>query len=223
MKKVMIIGVGPGFGLALAQQFGELGNTVVMVARTASHLKKYQQQLNESGIQSVSHVVDVTNHNQVMQLFQCEPEVDTLIYNVGKKDLDDPLNSSLDTIETTFKTNVLGCIDACQQFFKTVHPRTILVTGGGAALHPSAMTTTLSLTKAALRSYVLSLHEALWPHNIYVGLLTIQGLANVGTGMQPKEVASAFVEAAKQRKKAEIFYPGGQANQISEFDQLKQG
>ncbi|GEN94472.1 SDR family NAD(P)-dependent oxidoreductase [Pediococcus ethanolidurans] len=222
MKKVMIMGVGPGFGLALAQKFGEQGNTIVLVARNSGRLTEYQEELAENEIKASCHAVDVTKHEQVQQLFQDESEVDTLIYNVGNTALDDPLTSSLDDIKATFETNVLGCIDACQQFVNTKRPQTILVTGGGAALHPSALTTTLSLTKAALRSYVLSLHDVLKEKGIYVGLLTIQGIADVGAAMQPIKVANAYVEAAQQRNNAEIFYPNNQGSKLSEFEQLQQ-
>lgn len=218
----MILGVGPGFGAALAHAFGATGQTVILVARHAPFLATLTAELQQQGVSARYQVADVSNAAQLAQVFAAEPNVETLIYNVGDTHLDSPLTTTPAQMAATFQTNVLGCVAACQAFSQTAAAHTILVTGGGAALHPSAFTTTLAVTKAALRSYVLALHQALAPRNIYVGLMTIQGIAKLGAAMAPERVAAAYVQAAQQRTAPEIFYPYGTPNAPSEFEQLKQ-
>ena len=40
--------------------------------------------------------------------------------------------------------------------------------------------------------------------------------------MSPEKVASAYLKAVETRNQAEIFYPGGELSEVSEFDQLKE-
>ena len=222
MKRVMIIGVGAGFGLALARQFGRTGAEVVMVARNALKLQDYQAQLAAEGITATWQAVDATDFVQLAQLFKDENDIDTLIYNVGIMTPDDPIHTDPHDMEARLRANVTSAVAACQSFLASVQPETILITGGGAALHPSPLTTSLAMSKAALRSYTLALHTAAAAQGVYVGLMTIQGIANVGPDMAPDKVAAAYVKAAQQRSAAEIFYPGGAPSPVSEFDQLKQ-
>lgn len=221
MTKTMIIGVGPGFGLALAKKFGNRGDTVILVARNASKLKDYQAKLTGQGLSAGYSVVDVNEHAQVEALFASETDVETVIYNVGITAPDDPVHTKPQAIDARLHTNVTACVDVCQQYLATEHPQTILITGGGAAWHPSPYTTTLAMSKAALRSYALALHDSVAASGVYVGLMTIQGISDVGPEMAPGRVADAYLTAAATRNHAEIFYPGGKLSEVSEFDQLK--
>lgn len=222
MTKTMIVGVGPGFGLALAKKFGQRGDTVILVARNEAKLKAYQAALTGQGLEVSYFVVDVNEHKQVETLFASETDVDTVIYNVGITAPDDPIHTAPQAVDARLHTNVTSCVDVCQQYLATEHPRTILITGGGAAWHPNAYTTTLAMSKAALRSYALALHDYVATSGVYVGLMTIQGISGLGPEMAPEKVALAYLKAAEARNQAEIFYPGGKLSEVSEFDQLKE-
>lgn len=219
---VIILGVGAGFGQAIAKAFGKTGESVVLVARHAENLQTITEALVSQGVDASYQVADVTNYAQVQQLLATTPDVQTLVYNVGNTALDSPLTTAPKTLAATFATNVLGCVAACQSFAQQPGATTILITGGGAALHSSALTTSLSMTKAALRSYALALHQTLVKRGIYVGLMTIQGINGAGAAMAANKVAEAYVSAAQKRTSAEIFYPYGTPDAPSEFEQLMQ-
>lgn len=224
-SRTLILGAGPGFGQAIANAFGQTGQAVTLVARHAAPLQPAVEKLQTAGITADYVVADVSDPQQVQVLFANSAviaDLTTVVYNVGITRLDDPLHTPLPQIEQALRTNVLGAIAVGHAISHLSTVRNFLVTGGGAALHPSQITTTLSLTKAALRSYVLALNAQLSAQDIYVGLITIQGIAGVSVAMQPANVAQAYVQAAQDRQAAEIFYPQGQPVATSEFDQLKQ-
>ncbi|KRN02315.1 short-chain dehydrogenase reductase SDR [Levilactobacillus senmaizukei DSM 21775 = NBRC 103853] len=228
MGTVVILGAGAGFGMAIARAFAQQGDHPILVARHADSLKKRCAQLHTEDLPADYLVADCTDAAQTATMFDdVQNRWDlptTLVYNVADTSLDNPLESQIDEISHRFAVNVLGAISTIRQFIALTPddtPRTVLVTGGGAALHPGQLTTSLSLTKAALRSYVFSLAPAVKKRGVYVGLITIQGISGTSTEMEPVNVAQAYTQAARERTATEIFYPGGEPNATSEFDQLQ--
>ncbi|QMU08450.1 SDR family NAD(P)-dependent oxidoreductase [Levilactobacillus suantsaii] len=223
MTTTMILGGASGVGFEVARQFGAHDQGIIVVARDAAKVKAAVQALQQDGVTASGYACDVDDYLAVQDLFQKvtrkTPDLTTLIYNVGNKHLDNALSSDLATIQASFKTNVLSGIYAARLFLTqtaTRGPRAILFTGGGASVRPSNKASTLSLTKAAQRSYVATLHEELAPKDVFVGLVTIQGIIDSSPEMQAAKVATAYWTLYQQRDQGEIFYPehvGG-----SEFD-----
>jgi len=227
-KTVIVLGAGSGFGLAIARAFSEAGHHPILVARNAQNLQTMTEQLHTEGLAADWIAADATDPQQTANLFMQvsrqfgHPQ--TLVYNVANTTLDGPLTTPTSEIRQRFDTNVLGAITTSRQFLDlapTDTPRNILFTGGGAAHHPDKTTTTLSLTKAALRSYALSLAAEMAGTNTHVGLITIQGISGTSEAMLPANVAQVYVKAVKDRSTTEIFYPGTTANSPSEFEQLR--
>lgn len=228
-ETVVILGAGSGFGLAIATAFGRQGKHVVLAARHAEALRDLVTQLRADDITADWLVADATNSQQTADLFRQVVQhfgvPETFVYNVADTTLDRPRDTPTDRIATALNVNVLGAIRTTRQFLDLLDvddptPRNILITGGGAALHPVKATTTLSLTKAALRSYAYSLADELADTAVYVGLITIQGIANTSAAMAPDQVAQAYLQAVADRQATEILYPHGQQTQ-SEFTALK--
>ncbi|WP_429971507.1 SDR family NAD(P)-dependent oxidoreductase [Fructilactobacillus sp. Tb1] len=212
---VVIIGVGPGFGLSIARRFAKAGKTPIMVARKENALKGFQATLKAENLPSEYMIGDVTkfaNIEQVLKDIQAKFGVpETLVYNVGIKKLDTPFSETMDQIELTYAANVFGAINATRSYVNMIadksQPHNVLVTGGGAAFAPQAGNVTLSATKAALHNYVFSLADSLQATNVYVGLITIQALANSSAEMAPDNVAKLYVQATEDRNAKEIKFP----------------
>lgn len=72
-------------------------------------------------------------------------------------------------------------------------------TGGGFALEPQRDSASLSVGKAALRAFVLSLAQELQPWGVHVGTVTITGTVD---GDDPyyaaSEIAQAFLDLHRQ-------------------------
>jgi NAD(P)-dependent dehydrogenase (short-subunit alcohol dehydrogenase family) len=76
----VITGGGTGIGLAIAQQAGRRGASVVLASRSADHVEPAAAQLQAEGINAVTHLVDVRNSDQVQQM------IDTVTQRFGRLD-----------------------------------------------------------------------------------------------------------------------------------------
>lgn len=214
MTTTLIIGADRGVGIEVAKLFGKNGHRIILVSRKKEKLDAAKKLLSNDGIDASIYVRDVTDFSGIEKMFQTfsdsKIQIDNLIFNVANTHLDTALSSDVESIERLFKINVLSAINCAKmylKFSKTDASRTIILTGGGAAIRPSNKASTLSLTKAALRSYAYTLHEEVADKNVFVGLVTIQGLIDTSAEMAADKVAESYWKLYQQRDQTEIFYP----------------
>lgn len=219
----IVIGSDSGVGLETARLYGKKGQRIILVSRNQAKLDIATKELNDEQISTSNYACDVNDFSKLEKMIQKitdkDKDVTNLVYNVGNKHLDNALSSDVELIEDIFKTNVLSAIVSAKAFIKDTDEslkRSIIFTGGGAAVHPSNKASTLSLTKAALRSYAYTLHEQVIDQNIYVGLVTIQGIIGSSKEMAPEKIAKAYWNLLEERNKVEAFYP--EKITKSEFD-----
>ncbi|MFD0896849.1 SDR family NAD(P)-dependent oxidoreductase [Loigolactobacillus binensis] len=226
-ETTVIIGADQGLGLAIAHEFGAHDHKIILVARNQAKLVQAHAKLTAANITSTYLVADIAQLDQIEPLFQTlqakNETITNLIFNVGDTHLDNSLNGSLATIQQTFQLNVLSAIQAVRAFLNhstTTQKRAIIFTGGGATIRPTNTAATLSLTKAALRSYALTLHQQLADENVFVSIVTVQGIVGLTAATQPQKIAAAYWQLFSDRQLAELCYPAQQTE--SEFTQLKQ-
>jgi short-subunit dehydrogenase len=115
-----------------------------------------------------------------------------------------------DSLTKDFKINVAAALTAIQLALPDMEKNntgTILFTGGGLALKPSADYGSLSIGKAGLRSLAELLHEALKPKNIYVGTVTVCGYVSENDDKyNPTRIAEQFWKLNTERSLFEIVY-----------------
>ena len=68
----------------------------------------------------------------------------------------------------------------------------IFLSGGGTAFKPFMQGFSLSLGKAAMRSYAFTLAQECKPFNIHVATVTINGMIKRGTAIDPDLIAKEF-------------------------------
>jgi NAD(P)-dependent dehydrogenase (short-subunit alcohol dehydrogenase family) len=68
--KILVIGMGPGVGLATARRFGREGFEVVMVARKAQKLQEFQDQLTAENIRSTAYPADIADAAAFQQVLE---------------------------------------------------------------------------------------------------------------------------------------------------------
>jgi len=83
---------------------------------------------------------------------------------------------------------------------------TLLFTGGGFAVAPSAKYTSLSIGKAGIRALAFALAEELNPQGIHVGTVTIAGNVSPGTFFDPDLIAERYWELHTNKDLKEIVY-----------------
>jgi NAD(P)-dependent dehydrogenase (short-subunit alcohol dehydrogenase family) len=197
--KLLLIGIGPGIGMAVARQFGRSGFEVLMIARDADKLKHYEQELAGEGIRSQGFAVDIadeTAYTELLARLAAEhPDLDLLHYNASAYNPAPPSVISLPVFHQDFQINTVGALIAAQAFLPAMKKRgagTIFLTGGGSALKAPPELISLSIGKAGMRNLALALAEECAPLGIRVATVTVHGMVQPGTKYDPNIIAGEF-------------------------------
>lgn len=201
MKTCILVGYGPGLGAALARAFGREGFALALLARSPATLASGERELAGRGVRAKGFVADAADEHALQHaLRHAEQELGpagVLIHNAYASHAGPPSHIHREALLGDFRVNVAGALTAAQHVLPGMRARgkgTLLFTGGGLALHPTAPLASLSLGKAALRSLALSLEDELAPDGIHAATVTIRGAIKPGTAFDPDLVASAFLE-----------------------------
>jgi NAD(P)-dependent dehydrogenase (short-subunit alcohol dehydrogenase family) len=181
-KTVVIVGVGPGLGRALALRFARGGLGIALVARSESSLSPVQAELEGQGAVSRSYALDTSDEAQVRAAFarirdeMGAPEV--LVYNAGAFQMGSVLELSVADLERNWRVNCLGALIASQAVLPQMLERgrgTILFSGATASLRGSARFAALAIGKFGLRALAQSMARELGPKGIHVAHVVIDG------------------------------------------------
>jgi short-subunit dehydrogenase len=127
---------------------------------------------------------------------------EVLVYNAVTVRRGLPSEVDADLLLSDFKVNVAGALAAAQQVIphmKMQRKGTILFTGGGLALEPSAIYASLAVGKAGIRSLCFSLADELSVYDIHVATVTITGLVKPGTRFDPDVIAESYWRLYQQK------------------------
>ncbi|MBP1997083.1 SDR family NAD(P)-dependent oxidoreductase [Paenibacillus eucommiae] len=210
---LVIVGAGPGVSAGVAKKFGTSGFRVVLVSRTKASLDVYTEELQAQGVEAYSVQADASDSASLQSAFnQIKAEYgvpEVLVYNAAVINQSNPSSLSEKQLVDDFKINVVGALTSAQQVIPDMIDRkqgTLLFTGGGLALYPAAVLTSLSIGKAGIRTLAFTLAEELKPHGIYVGTVTITGFVQRGTFYDPERIAEAYWELYTTRDQIETVY-----------------
>ncbi len=173
-KVVVITGGNSGIGLATAQEFLDEGAQVVVTGRNTATLSEAQKIL---GTDALVVTADVTKNEDLDALVNTVREkhgrIDVLFVNAGVAKLGTVENTSEETFDEIFNTNIRGA-------YFTVQKALPLMADGGSIVFTTswfvgvgvAGTSAVSATKAALRSLTRTLASELLPRNIRVNAVS---------------------------------------------------
>ena len=216
----VLIGAGPGLGLALVRRFARGGMAVGFMARRPEAVAAYQRELDAEGLETRGFVADAGDPASVSavhaELRGIHGDPEALIYNAaiiepsrfvtpsaiaearysgapGWKARGEPVD--FDYLMDSFRTNVAGAHHAAREVAPAMIARghgTILLTGGVLAFGPWIEWGVTSLGKAALRSLGHSLYKELTPYGVQVATVAIHGTMAKGTPYDHDRVADAY-------------------------------
>jgi NAD(P)-dependent dehydrogenase (short-subunit alcohol dehydrogenase family) len=200
----IIIGVGPGLGLELARTFAGAGHPVAMLARDQARLDAFAADLTAEGHRARGYAADAADPASLRAALDAAMtelgDPDVVVYNVGALSPDSPVGGDdRDWVRNT-AVNILGARVAAD----AVLPRlrggrgSLLFTGGGYAVRPSARFASLSVGKAGLRAYVQMLHDELAGTGVHATSVTITaGISGEGR-FDPAVIAKSYLELHQQ-------------------------
>ena len=203
-KHLLLIGAGPGLGMAIARRFAVGGYGITLLARSADGLRDLVTGLSDTGAEVDTIEADASDPEglraHLTELYRCDGSPGVIIYNAVIGAPDRLMSASVDHLQAAYAVDVIGAIVAAQvaaPAMKGAGFGTIVVTGGGFADHPIPALATVSLGKAALRSAATMLGADLEPDGIRVATLTIAGQIVAGTAFDPELIAERYWEVVE--------------------------
>jgi short-subunit dehydrogenase len=203
-RHLLLVGAGPGLGMAVARRFAGGGYRVTLVARSTDGLSDLADGLADTGARIDTIAADVSDAEsmraRMTALYNEQGAPGLIIYNAVMGAPDTVLSSSVEHLHTAYAVDVIGAIVVAQvaaPAMRAAGSGTIIVTGGGFADHPIPALATVSLGKAALRSAATMLGADLAPDGIRVATLTIMGQIVAGTAFDPENIAKRYWEVVQ--------------------------
>jgi short-subunit dehydrogenase len=198
-RHLLLVGAGPGLGLAVARRFAAGGYRVTLVARSADRLGELAGSLSDTGAEIGSIEADASDPDGVRarmtRLYRGEGAPGVIIYNAVMGAPDQLLTASVAHLQEAYAVDVISAVVVAQvaaPAMKAAGFGTMIVTGGGFADHPIPALATVSLGKAALRSAATMLGADLGPDGIRVATLTIAGRIAPGSAFDPDRIAERY-------------------------------
>jgi NADP-dependent 3-hydroxy acid dehydrogenase YdfG len=208
----MIVGYGPGNGQGIARAFGEAGFSLGLLARSPDKLAGPLSELKAAGHTAELVAADAGDQQSLLaglnRVRDLLGDAEVLVYNAVAFRMAPPTSIAADDLVADFRTNVAGALVASNfvlPAMKARHSGSVLFTGGGWALYPSAAVASTAIGKAGLRHLALMLAEELQGSGVRSGTVTIMGHVAAGTAFDPDAIGAAFVAA--HRKPLNQFEP----------------
>jgi NAD(P)-dependent dehydrogenase (short-subunit alcohol dehydrogenase family) len=178
----VVAGVGPGNGAALSRRFAAGGYRVAMLARTPETLAGLEREVPNTR----AFPVDVSDRAAVEATFgrirDSLGPVDVLIHNAAAGARQEFLDLEPETLERTFKVNVLSLLHCGQLAARDMLQRgggAIVVTGNTAARRGMPAFAGFAPTKAAQRILAESMARSLGPRGIHVAYVVIDAVIDL--------------------------------------------
>ncbi|WP_252189219.1 SDR family NAD(P)-dependent oxidoreductase [Rossellomorea vietnamensis] len=212
-KTIVIIGAGKGISYETAKKFGLKSYKVALISRTLSSLQKLESDLAAHGIIAKGFQGDVSSESSMKKALSevraaFGDEIEVLWYNAASIQPGQPTALNVEDFVYDFKVNVAGALVAVQEIIPSMKKDSgsILLTGGGLSLYPSADVASLSVGKAGLRNLAYSLNPELTSKGIYVGTLTINGFVQEDTYFSGDKIAGALFKMHEDKGDVEVVY-----------------
>ena len=196
---LLLVGAGPGLGLAVARRFAVGGYRVTLVARSSDGLGDLKGSLSDTGAEIGTIEADAGDPEalgaRMAELYGGPGAPGVIVYNAVMGAPDRLLSASVAHLQAAYAVDVISAIVVAQVAAPALRAAgfgTMIVTGGGFADHPIPALATVSLGKAALRSAATMLGADLEPDGIRVATLTIAGQIAPGTAFDPERIAERY-------------------------------
>lgn len=223
MPTIAIVGAGPGLGLSIAKVFGRNGFSVALVSRSSEKLDRLAAELAGSGVDAAGFAADIMDRPVLTAAFerikQRFGDVDVLEYSPAPHQpvpgitMSTALDATVETVQPQLDYYLHGGLTAARQVLPGMIERgagTLLFTTGGSSVDPLAAPpefATTAIAGAALRAWVLSLHQALAGTGVYAAHVPISvWIGSGGPDTQADTIAQRYWDLYSKRDGAEHPY-----------------
>ncbi|MEU2036683.1 SDR family oxidoreductase [Nocardia amamiensis] len=174
-KVVVVSGVGPGLGRAIAVQSAKAGADVVLASRTESRLTEVAEEITELGRRAVVVPTDINDEAAAVHLVEnalsAFGKIDTLVNNAfAIPPIVDLLDVDLDQVRAGFETNVLAALRLTRLFVPalTETKGSVVMINSAVLRHSRRTFGPYKMAKSSLLALAQSLATELGPKGIRV-------------------------------------------------------
>lgn len=191
----VILGAGPGIGLAVARRFAGEGFRTALVSRPADPLEAFRETLGDALVLGADLGAPDRLQEALAAILAWGGPPRVLVYNASAGAPGPGADLSPAQAMVDLQVNVASALAGVQWALPAMRAAgagTLLFTGGGLGLRPKAGLASASLGKAALRSLALGLAEELEPEGIHAATVTVCGFVQAATDLSPDRIARCF-------------------------------
>ena len=200
MPTYLVLGAGPGLGLAVARRFAVGGYAAVLATRRPDDAAALAAGLRADGFAADGVGIDLLDPDDVTRVVRGVGErhgsIDVLHFHPSIWRERDPLQLTVaELLEdvTAGAAALLPAVQAARPFM--LAGARVLVTGSAAADTPWHGAATLGVQKAAVRNLVTSVDATLAPEGIRAVAVQINGLLAADGPFSPAPIAEAMWRA----------------------------
>lgn len=212
----LIVGVGPGFGYALARRLASEGMAVVVASRNGKRLDALTDEIEAQGGTAFAYGCDVTSEASVTELFaliRAQHGVpNLLVYSIQNFGPGETVDIELPAFEDGWRHNCLGPFLVAREAARAMLPLrrgTIILVGSTSSLLGRAGHLNLAAGKFGQRALSQVLARELWPQRIHVAHLVIdadihEGAERPDGGPQsdPNHISEIVISLHRQQSTA---------------------
>lgn len=214
-KLLVLIGSGPGIGVATASLFASKGFNVALLSRNATRLNEDVESVKAASggnTKIEAFPVDVADHVALKKSLDKvassmgQPEI--VVFNAARVGPSEFGKFTAEELLEDFKTNNVGIYTAAvwampylaEAAKKGTHP-SFFLSAGGINKQPFAGFFSLSMQKAAQANFLKSFDQIAGPQGVHVGWLDINGFVGPDSpDCSPKAVAEYHWKLYQQDK-----------------------
>jgi NAD(P)-dependent dehydrogenase (short-subunit alcohol dehydrogenase family) len=182
VKVALVIGAGVATGGSVAKRFASEGFIACMARRKGDRLEDLVSQIEAEGGKAFGYSCDATQEDQVVGLIEkIESEVgpiEVACYNAAIGAAHSIMDFPAEDYERVWRVNTFGAFLMGREVSKRMNERgrgTILFTGATSALRGKSHLAAFAGSKHALRALTESMARELFPKNIHVAHIIIDG------------------------------------------------
>ncbi|MGE0387177.1 MAG: SDR family NAD(P)-dependent oxidoreductase [Gammaproteobacteria bacterium] len=185
-RVLTIVGAGKGISNAVAHRFAREGYDVGLVARNVGKLAPTVEAVRGLGRRCAVASADAADAPALRAAIAAlEGELgptQVLLFNAANIRQGLLLDEDADSLTADFRANVAAVLTAVRAVVDAMRPgaASILVTGGGLAMHVMPQWASLGVSKVALRGFTDNLRHVLDERGIFVGTLQVCGAVDGG-------------------------------------------
>jgi NADP-dependent 3-hydroxy acid dehydrogenase YdfG len=193
----VVIGAGPGIGLAVADRFAREGLPVAVIARRESTVRAVAGEIERRGRKVLALTADSTDEvglKAALDTVAAESgPIEALVYNAARIRSDGPGELDARGQLDAYAVNVVGALTAAAHVAPGMAERgrgTVLVTGGMPRVDPRYIS--LGLGKFGVRTLVALLDANFGAAGVHVASVTVPGAVAPGTAYDPDDIAEHY-------------------------------